>query len=146
MMRQLDELKDMIEMMILDSYGLGEKSDSIVPCKTLLRDGQWVKLSLSPSFFLFIVGDPLMAWSNGRMHPVKHRVMMRGEKERISLGIFPVPTEGTIIKPPKELIDEEHPQIFKEFDFMEFFKFFSSEEGVPIDSAKQIFAFAGICT
>ncbi|CAL2234603.1 unnamed protein product [Prunus armeniaca] len=123
MMRQLDELKDMIEMMILDSYGLGEKSDSIVPCKTLLR-----------------------AWSNGRMHPVKHRVMMRGEKERISLGIFPVPTEGTIIKPPKELIDEEHPQIFKEFDFMEFFKFFSSEEGVPIDSAKQIFAFAGICT
>ncbi|ONI34199.1 hypothetical protein PRUPE_1G468200 [Prunus persica] len=175
MMRQLDELKDMIEMMILDSYGLGEKSDLIIPCNTLLRvmkcgappsgeevgltahtdkllsailcedqvsgiefetkDGQWVKLSLSPSSFLFIVGDPL-AWRNGRMHPVKHRVMMRGEKERISLGIFPVPTEGTIIKPPKELMDEEHPQILKEFDFMEFFRFFSSEEGVAIDSAK----------
>ncbi|PQM36911.1 putative 2-oxoglutarate-dependent dioxygenase AOP1 [Prunus yedoensis var. nudiflora] len=34
MMRQLDELKDVIEMMILDSYGLGEKSDSIVDAAT----------------------------------------------------------------------------------------------------------------
>lgn len=83
----------------------------------------------------------LQAWRNGRMHPVKHRVMMRGEKERISLGIFPVPTEGTIIKPPKELMDEEHPQILKEFDFMEFFRFFSSEEGVAIDSAKPVASF-----
>lgn len=101
MMKKLDELKDMIDMMILDSYGLGEKSNSIVPCKTLLRvmkysappsgeymkglpahtdkqfstilcedqvsglefetkDGQWNKLSLSPSSFIFFVGDPLM--------------------------------------------------------------------------------------
>lgn len=74
----------------------------------------------------------LQAWSNGRMHPVKHRVMMRGEKERISLGIFPVPTEGTIIKPPKELIDEEHPQIFKEFDFMEFLSSFLQRKECPL--------------
>lgn len=99
MMTQLDELKDLIEMMIFYRYGLVEKSDSIVPCKKLLRvkysappsgeevgltahtdkllspilcedqvsgiefeikDGQWVKFSLSPSSFLFIVGDPLM--------------------------------------------------------------------------------------
>ncbi|PRQ32158.1 putative gibberellin 2-beta-dioxygenase [Rosa chinensis] len=93
MVKKLDELKEMIEMMILDSYGLGENSDSIMACKTLLRaqkyglefetkDGQWIKLSLPPSSFVFIAGDSLMAWSNGRMHSVKHRVMMCGEQER----------------------------------------------------------------
>ncbi|BFG18788.1 hypothetical protein CerSpe_050620 [Prunus speciosa] len=187
MMKKLDELKDMIHMMILDSYGLGEKSNSIVPCKMLLRvmkysappsgeymkglqahtdklfstilcddqvsglefetkDGQWNKLSLSPSSFIFFVGDPLMAWSNGRMHPVKHRVMMSGEKDRYSLGAFAVPVEGTIIKAPKELVDEEYPQILKEFDYMDFAKFSYSEEGRAIDSARQVFVFAGIST
>ncbi|ONI34247.1 hypothetical protein PRUPE_1G470900 [Prunus persica] len=160
--------------MILDSYGLGEKSNSIVPCKTLIqvmkysappsgeymkglqahtdkqfstilcddqvsglefetKDGQWNKLSLSPSSFIFLVGDPLMAWSNGRMHPVKPRA-------------FAVPVEGTIIKAPKELVDEEYPQILKEFEYMDFTKFSYSEEGRAIDSARQVFVFAGIST
>ncbi|PRQ32156.1 putative oxoglutarate/iron-dependent dioxygenase, isopenicillin N synthase [Rosa chinensis] len=128
MIKQLDELKDMIELMILDSYGLAEKLNSIMVCKTLLqimkyssppsgeymqgihahndkvlstiicddqvsglefqtKDGQWIKFSLSPNSFVFIVGDPLLAWSNGRMHPVNHRVKMCGENERYSLGI-----------------------------------------------------------
>lgn len=38
MMKQLDELKDMINLVILDSYGLGEKSKySTLQSKTLLR-------------------------------------------------------------------------------------------------------------
>ncbi|KAK9946102.1 hypothetical protein M0R45_011579 [Rubus argutus] len=154
MMKQLDELKDMINLMILDSYGLGEKSNSTLHSKTLLRimkymappsgentiglpahtdkalgtilcddqvsglevetkDGQWVKLSLSPRSFVFVVGDSLMAWSNGRMHSVKHRVMMRGEKERYSLGAFAVPLE---------------------------------EKGRAVDTEMQVFAYAGIST
>ncbi|XP_061999154.1 probable 2-oxoglutarate-dependent dioxygenase AOP1.2 [Rosa rugosa] len=84
------------------------------------------------------------AWSNGRMHSVKHRVMMCGEKERYSLGAFGVPVEGTIIKAPKELVDEEHPQIFKDFDYMDFSMFGLSAEAMAIDSAMQISAFAGI--
>lgn len=37
MMKQLDELKEMINLMILDSYGLGENSTSTLQSKTLLR-------------------------------------------------------------------------------------------------------------
>ncbi|XP_050366299.1 probable 2-oxoglutarate-dependent dioxygenase AOP1 [Argentina anserina] len=190
MMKKLDELKEMIEMMILDSYGLGEKLNSIIPCKTLLRvmkydappsglyenghygltphtdklvstilcddqvsgleyetkDGQWVKLSLSPTSYLFIVGDPLMAWSNGRMHRLKHRVMISGEKERYSLGAFGSPLEGTIIKAEKDLVDKEHPRILKDFDYKDFSNFTFTQEGSIIDSEKQVFAFAGIST
>lgn len=78
------------------------------------------------------------------MHAAKHRVMISGEKERYSLGQFVDPVEGTIIKAPKELVDEEHPRILKDFDYSKFSKFFYSEEGRAVDTQMQIFAFAGI--
>ncbi|EEF47045.1 probable 2-oxoglutarate-dependent dioxygenase AOP1 [Ricinus communis] len=184
MMKPLDELHGTIGKLILDSYGLGEKRNSIMPCKTLLRmmkyrapqpgenstglfahtdkpfctllcedgvaalevetkHGHWIQLSPSPNSFIFLVGDPLMAWSNGRLHAVKHRVIMNGDEDRYSIGAFLVPIEGTVIKPQKELIDECHPQILKEFDFMEYLTFSSSAEAKAMDSAKQVFAFAG---
>lgn len=95
---------------------------------------------------LTITNDDLQAWSNGRMHSVKHRVMMRGEKERYSLGAFAVPLEGSIIKAQKELVDEEHPQILKDYDYNDFSKFFSSEEGKAVDTEMQVFSYAGIST
>ncbi|PRQ28153.1 putative oxoglutarate/iron-dependent dioxygenase, isopenicillin N synthase [Rosa chinensis] len=98
------------------------------------KDRQWVKLSLSPRSCVFLVADSLMAWSNGSMHSVKH------------LGVFAVPLEGSIIKAQKELIDEEHPQILKDFDYTDFSKFFASEKGRVIDPEKQVFAYAGIST
>ncbi|CAK9185401.1 unnamed protein product [Ilex paraguariensis] len=107
------------------------------------KDGQWIKLFPSPNSFIYMVGDPLMAWSNGRMHAANHRVMMEGYEDRYSLGAFPAPMEGTTIKPIKELVDEEHPQILEEFDYMEFIRFSLSKESLTMDSAGQAFAFAG---
>ncbi|KAL6205414.1 hypothetical protein ACLB2K_022674 [Fragaria x ananassa] len=101
MTKKLDELKNMINLMILDGYGLEETSNSFMVSKTLLklmkytappsryysigtpvhtdkafstilcddqvsglevqtRDEQWVKLSISPRSFVFLVGDYLM--------------------------------------------------------------------------------------
>lgn len=118
--------------------------DQIAALEVETKDGQWLKLSPSPHSYIFLVGDPLMAWSNGRMHAVRHRVMMSGEKDRYSLAGFTVPIEGTIVKPPKELVDEQHPPILKEFDFMDFLMFAHSDQGRAIDSEKQLFSYAGI--
>ncbi|KAK8319392.1 hypothetical protein V6Z11_A13G238400, partial [Gossypium hirsutum] len=169
MATQIEELNKLIWLMLIDSYGLGDKWESVmINYKTLVRfmkymapppreyerglfahtdkpvstiicddqvsgleievnDGQWIKLSLSPSSFCFVVGDPLKAWSNGRLKAVNHRVMMSGDKDRLSLAAFAIPVEGTIIKAPKELIDEQHPQLYKDFDFMDFFLFAFSD-------------------
>ncbi|MBA0700513.1 hypothetical protein Goari_020451 [Gossypium aridum] len=145
--------------MIIDSYGLGEKWESeMINYKTLVRfmkyiapppgeyerglfahtdksvstiicddqisgleievDGQWIKLSLSP-FFCFVVGDPL----------------------KVS---FVIPIESTKIKTPKELIDEQHPQLYKDFDFMGFFLYAFSDPAKHIDSGEQLHAFASL--
>ncbi|OMO52399.1 Oxoglutarate/iron-dependent dioxygenase [Corchorus capsularis] len=184
MVKELEELNQMIWLMIIDSYDLGEKMESLMKCKMLLRmmkymappssvekkqglhahtdklvnaivcedqisgleieiEGEWIKAFPSPSSFIFFVGDPLMAWSNGRMKAGRHRVTMSGDKDRYSFGVFPVPVEGTVIKPPEELVDEvEHPRVFKEFEFMDFLFYSFSEAAKPIDSAQQIYAFA----
>ncbi|KAG4113219.1 hypothetical protein ERO13_D13G210200v2 [Gossypium hirsutum] len=186
MATQIEELNKLIWLMLIDSYGLGEKWESVmINYKTLVRfmkymapppgeyerglfahtdkpvstiicddhvsgleievnDGQWIKLSLSPSSFCFVVGDPLKAWSNGRLKAVNHRVMMSGDKDRLSLAAFAIPVEGTIIKAPRELIDEQHPQLYKDFNFMDFFLFAFSDPAKHIDSGEQLQAFASL--
>ncbi|MBA0752636.1 hypothetical protein Gogos_001444 [Gossypium gossypioides] len=119
--------------------------DQIPGLEIEVNDGQWMKLSnLSPSSFVFMVGDPLKAWSNGRLKSTNHKVMMSGDKDRFSIAAFIMPNEGTIIKTPKELIDEEHPQLFKEFDFMKFFFFAFSDPARRIDSGQLLYDFAAL--
>lgn len=71
----------------------------------------------------------LQAWSNGRLHSPFHRVMMSGNEARYSTGLFSIPKGGYIIKAPEELVDEEHPLLFKPFDHVEFLKYYYSEKG-----------------
>ncbi|XP_037495115.1 2-oxoglutarate-dependent dioxygenase AOP2-like [Jatropha curcas] len=155
------ETKTLLRMMKYKAPPSGEYMDGLKahtekPMCTLLfedqvsgleietKDGHWIQLSPSTTnFFFFIVGDPLMAWSDGKLHAVKLRVMMKGDKDRYSFGAFAVPVEGTIIKPPKELDDGNHPQLLKEFDYMDFIIFSYSKGGMAIESATQMFAFVG---
>ncbi|XP_017609099.1 probable inactive 2-oxoglutarate-dependent dioxygenase AOP2 [Gossypium arboreum] len=112
--------------------------DQVSGLEIEVKDGQWIKLSLSPSSFCFVVGDPL------KIKSVNHRVMMSGDNDRYSIATFAIPVEGTVIKAPKELIDEQHPQLYKDFDFMDFFLFAFSDPAKHIDSGEQLHAFASL--
>ncbi|CAN1287539.1 Probable 2-oxoglutarate-dependent dioxygenase AOP1.2 [Linum perenne] len=111
-----------------------------------LKEDNYISVPIKSSSFIFIVGDPLMAWSNGRMHAVKHRVTMSGHEDRYSLGAFQVPVVGTVIGAPEELVveasDGGHPKVFKEFDYMEFINYSLSKEGTDLPSHRMIHAFA----
>ncbi|CAI0446964.1 unnamed protein product [Linum tenue] len=93
-------------------------------------DGQWIKCQFSrPTSFLVLVGDSLYAWLNGRVHSPVHRVTMSRSETRYSLGLFVVPKAGYVVKAPDEMVDEQHPLLFKPYDFVEFFKFYDTEAG-----------------
>ncbi|KAK5773319.1 hypothetical protein F383_30224 [Gossypium arboreum] len=110
-----------------------------------VNDGQWIRMTnLSPSSFVFVVGDALMAWSNGRLKAAKHRVLIKGDKDRFSMAAFILPNKGTIIKIPKELIDEQHPRIFKDLDFMEFYSLAFSDPTKSRDSGQLLHKFAAL--
>ncbi|KAF2301082.1 hypothetical protein GH714_019966 [Hevea brasiliensis] len=60
------------------------------------------------------------AWTNGRLYSPYHRVMLSGSKTRYSAAFFSVPKEGYIIKALEELVDEDHPLLYKPFDYSDY--------------------------
>ncbi|KZV30823.1 hypothetical protein F511_37020 [Dorcoceras hygrometricum] len=97
--------------------------------EVLTKDGQWITVEPSPNSFIVMIGEAFHAWTNGRLHAPYHRVMMKGSVARYSIGLFSVPKEGYIIKAPEEMVDEEHPLLFKPFDHVKFLGFYYSEAG-----------------
>ncbi|XVE71618.1 hypothetical protein DITRI_Ditri10aG0165600 [Diplodiscus trichospermus] len=101
------------------------------------KEGHWEEVVVPKNAFVVIVGDALKAWSNGRLVAVKHRVVMKGEKERYSFGLFSVPKEGAMIEVPRELVDNEHPLLYRPFKFEDYFSYFVSNLS---DDALEIYA------
>ncbi|OIT02752.1 PREDICTED: probable 2-oxoglutarate-dependent dioxygenase AOP1 [Nicotiana attenuata] len=103
--------------------------------EVLTKDGHWINVEPTPDAFIVMIGDSLYAWANGRVHSPYHRVMMTGNEARYSVGLFSIPKAGYKIKAPEELVDKEHPLLFKPFDHVEFLAFYYTEEGQRCGSA-----------
>ncbi|KAL1565082.1 hypothetical protein AAHA92_07346 [Salvia divinorum] len=65
----------------------------------------------------------VQAWTNGWLHCSIHRVMMTGDEARYSIGLFSTVKEGSITKAPEELVDEDHPLLYKPYDHHKFVDF-----------------------
>ncbi|XP_017605968.2 probable 2-oxoglutarate-dependent dioxygenase AOP1 [Gossypium arboreum] len=91
------------------------------------KDGEWMNLKLSPNSFIVIIGECLCVWLNGRLSSPYHRVLMKGNDDRYSLGLFATVRGGYMVKVPTELVDDKNPMLFKPHDHEEFLKYFSSE-------------------
>lgn len=55
---------------------------------------------------------------------------MSGDEDRYSVGLFSSPKSGYIIKAPAEIVDEDHPLLYKPFDHSQFIDFAYSEAGL----------------
>ncbi|OMP00180.1 Oxoglutarate/iron-dependent dioxygenase [Corchorus olitorius] len=107
------------------------------------KDGEWFDVKPSKDSFIVMIGESLYAWLNGRLHSPYHRVMMTGDKARYSMGLFSIPKAGYMIKAPEELVDEEHPLLFKPFDHIQFMGFYYTEAGQKAQSALKVFCGVG---
>ncbi|CAK9174661.1 unnamed protein product [Ilex paraguariensis] len=103
------------------------------------KDGEWINANPSPDSFTVFIGESFSAWANGRLHSPFHRVMMSGNKARYSVGLFSIPKPGCIIKAPEELVDEDHPLLFKPFDYAEYIRFYHTEISQKGESSLQNF-------
>ncbi|VVB07074.1 unnamed protein product [Arabis nemorensis] len=101
------------------------------------KDEKWIKVKPSQDSFIVMVGDSLWALLNGRLSSPYHRVMMK--KTRYSTALFSVPKDEVIIDSPEELVDEEHPRIFKPFEYGDFIRFFQTDAGRRAQSTLQAF-------
>ncbi|KAE8662907.1 hypothetical protein F3Y22_tig00113124pilonHSYRG00376 [Hibiscus syriacus] len=81
----------------------------------------------SPNSFIVMVGESLKIWLNGGLCPTYHRVMMKGDNARYSVGLFAAPRGGYQVKAPEELVDDKNPVLFKPFDYEEFLGFYLTQ-------------------
>ncbi|XP_011040640.1 PREDICTED: hyoscyamine 6-dioxygenase-like [Populus euphratica] len=62
--------------------------------------------------------------SNDRYKSVLHRAVVNSDKERISIPTFYCPSPDAVIGPPKELVDDEHPAVYRDFTYGEYYEKF----------------------
>ncbi|XP_014499324.1 probable 2-oxoglutarate-dependent dioxygenase AOP1.2 [Vigna radiata var. radiata] len=109
--------------------------------QVLSKTGTWIDILIPDNCFVVIVGDALKAWSNGRLHAATHRVIMSGEKERYTFGVFVAPKEEMKIEVPRDLVDDKiHPLHYRPFHYGEFLNFFASTRSQNMENALEVFA------
>ncbi|KAE8724586.1 gibberellin 3-beta-dioxygenase 1-like [Hibiscus syriacus] len=91
------------------------------------KDGEWINVKPSPNSFIFILGESLSIWLNGRLSSPYHRVVMKGNKVRYSIGLFAIARGGYQVKVPEELVDDKNSLLFKPFDYEEFLGLYSAK-------------------
>ncbi|KAG2304739.1 hypothetical protein Bca52824_033390 [Brassica carinata] len=104
-------------------------------------DKQWIKANPSQdSSFIVLGGATLHVLLNGRVLTGVHRVMRMGTNTRFSAGLFSVPKTEDLICAPEEMVDAEHPRLFKPFDFEAYFQFTTEGPG-----RRDVAALRGYC-
>ncbi|PSS20890.1 2-oxoglutarate-dependent dioxygenase AOP1 [Actinidia chinensis var. chinensis] len=106
----------------VDKNTLSTLCENGVPGLEVLHDdeGQWRPLPIPKGSWLVLLGNVFEVWTNGLLHGVRHRVMMSGDKERYSYGCFSTPREGVTMEVPPELVDNDHPALYRPFIYSDF--------------------------
>ncbi|KAJ7953549.1 2-oxoglutarate and Fe(II)-dependent oxygenase superfamily protein [Quillaja saponaria] len=125
----------MNRLLSLISQGLGLDEDCLlkrldgVTGLQVIKDGKWVPVDPVPGAFVINLGDQIQVMSNGRYKSVHHRAVTNKWLPRVSVAMFYAPNDETVIGPIEDLIDEEHPPIYRSYKFKEFMEEFYRQEG-----------------
>lgn len=80
-------------------------------------DGEWVSVKPTPGAFIINIGNVIQVWSNDKYESVEHRVRVNSEKERLSIPFFFNPSHYVMVKPLEELVDDQNPAKYKEYNW-----------------------------
>ncbi|KAJ6813295.1 flavonol synthase/flavanone 3-hydroxylase-like [Iris pallida] len=85
-------------------------------------DGEWVRIKPIPNSYIVNIGAIIQVWSNDKYESVEHRVAVNSEKERFSVPFFLNPAHDTMVRPLEELVSEEAPAKYHEYNWGMFLK------------------------
>ncbi|KAF5798488.1 putative flavanone 3-dioxygenase [Helianthus annuus] len=86
------------------------------------KSGEFIPVEPWPDTLLVNLGDTAKVWSNGRFCNVKHRVQCKEAKIRVSIASFLLFPSETVLEPPLELVDDDHPRRYVPFMYQDYRK------------------------
>ncbi|XVE92341.1 hypothetical protein REPUB_Repub01dG0088900 [Reevesia pubescens] len=95
----------------------------------VIKDGKWVAVESIPNAFVVNLGDQMQVLSNGRYKSVHHRAVTNKTRKRVSVATFYGPSKDTILGPIENLIDDQHPPLYRKYHYSEFLEEFHKQEG-----------------
>ncbi|XVF85054.1 hypothetical protein PTKIN_Ptkin17bG0087700 [Pterospermum kingtungense] len=95
----------------------------------VIRDGEWVAVEPIPNAFVINLGDQIQVLSNGSYKSVHHRAVTNKIRKRVSVATFYAPSRDSIIGPIQDLIDDQHPPVYRDYLYSDFLEEFFKQEG-----------------
>jgi len=93
-----------------------------------LEDGTWKVVPHIPGALQVHVGDHFEVLSNGFYKSVVHRATLNKDKTRISItALFSLGLDDKM-ETAQELVDDEHPKMYRESSFRDFLNFLASND------------------
>ncbi|KAI3471023.1 hypothetical protein Pfo_027686 [Paulownia fortunei] len=92
------------------------------------EDNSWRMVPVLHGTLQVHVGDQLEVLSNGRYKSVVHRVTLNSEKTRISIAGLHTLGMDVKMEAAREMVDEEHPNGYRESCFRDFLDFISKND------------------
>ncbi|CAO2206706.1 unnamed protein product [Urochloa humidicola] len=104
------------------------------------QNGSWLAVAAEPDTVAVIAGDFLPVVTNGRVPACVHRVVSAPSgRERLSAQFVSKPKDGHTVRPMDELVDDDHPPLYKPCDFDEYVRFRFSGEGCKLSDPLDAF-------
>ncbi|XP_008794218.1 probable 2-oxoglutarate-dependent dioxygenase AOP1 [Phoenix dactylifera] len=116
--------------------------DQVSGLEILTKNRDWITVRPSPDSFTIMTGDAFEAWSNGRLVPPRHRVVLNGGNTRYSSILCSFRKDGHLVQAPNELVDKEHPMLFKPYLHGDYLNFCITEAGY--NAQHRLRAFCGL--
>ncbi|XP_010675390.2 protein DMR6-LIKE OXYGENASE 1 [Beta vulgaris subsp. vulgaris] len=95
----------------------------------IMKDNECIDVDPVPNALVVNIGDQLQVLSNGKYKSVLHRVVTNRYQSRVSLAMFYGPDKDAVMGPIEDLIDEQHPPLYRNYYFREFLEEFRNQEG-----------------